>query len=62
MKTLHKLIDIISWCLCPSLLIIIGRRALGQAAKLRCGGSNPPGASKQSLLDPDPLRLFLATG
>ena len=27
-------------------LIVIGRRALGQAAKLRCGGSNPPGASK----------------
>ncbi|CAE6695387.1 hypothetical protein NSPZN2_10431 [Nitrospira defluvii] len=31
--------------LCLSLLIFMGRRALGQAAKLRCGGSNPPGAS-----------------
>ncbi len=29
-------------------LIIIGRIVLGRSAKLRCGGSNPPGASTHS--------------
>ncbi len=29
-------------------LIILGRIVLGRSAKLRCGGSNPPGASTHS--------------
>ncbi len=32
----------------------MGRRALGQAAKLRCGGSNPPGASNPRFVRSEP--------